>query len=95
MYATNMGGLAPFGVEGWRFVLFSVSILSVCCGILNAIFVYDPTFERQQQQQREKAGFPHSPTRGQSQQAAGALGVLKSAMHDIAVVMRIPTFTLM
>ena len=33
IYATNIGGVRPFGVEGWRFAFFSVAMISIVIGV--------------------------------------------------------------
>lgn len=32
IYATNMGGARPFGIEGWRFAFFTVAMVSIVIG---------------------------------------------------------------
>lgn len=33
IYATNMGSLRPFGIEGWRVAFFSVAMVSIVIGV--------------------------------------------------------------
>ena len=52
LYATNVGALHPLGLDGWRFVFYSVASVSILVGLLNAKYVFDPGWHAQQQQQR-------------------------------------------
>lgn len=42
MYATNAGGQQRMGIEGWRFVMFTVGLYSICVGLMNLALVKDP-----------------------------------------------------
>lgn len=51
LYATNIGGLHPLGIEGWRFAFLSVGLLSATIGkhtpfvlvmLANTVFVPVP-----------------------------------------------------
>jgi MFS family permease len=93
LYATNIGSLQPFGIDGWRFVFYSVAATSILVGILNALYVHDPTYHQHQQQHIE----PQSPQQQQQQEQKGPklnLALLKSTFLDISSVMRIPTFAI-
>lgn len=46
LYATNLGSLNPLGIEGWRFVFSSVALLSAVAGLLNYVYVHDPTWKQ-------------------------------------------------
>lgn len=46
LYATNLGSLNPLGIEGWRFVFSSVALLSAVAGLLNYMYVHDPTWKQ-------------------------------------------------
>ena len=96
LYATNVGAYKPLGIEGWRFVFFSVSIISGVSGILNHLFVYDPSFE----ERSNNSGFntTNGTPLGGEELATGKakldLQFIKTMARDIWNVMKIPTFSL-
>ena len=45
LYATNIGGLTPLGLEGWRFAFLSVAVVSALIGGLTFFLGHDPRFE--------------------------------------------------
>ncbi|WPT16723.1 hypothetical protein PSENEW3_00004731 [Picochlorum sp. SENEW3] len=80
LYATNLGAYTPLGIEGWRFVFFSVSALSALAGILNHLFVHDAAFEDKERDAESSGGV--------------SVDSLKSIAMQIGGVMKIPTFSL-
>lgn len=60
LYATNLGAHTPFGIEGWRFVFLSVSLISLGSGILNHMYVKDEMFENRLR--RREIGGVSTPT---------------------------------
>jgi MFS family permease len=102
LYATNVGSLqpGPFGIDGWRFVFYSVAATSILVGVLNALYVHDPSYHQHQQTQNEQHQSHASPQQQQRQnfiQPAGPTlnaALLKSTFLDICSVMRIPTFAI-
>ncbi|PSC76181.1 MFS general substrate transporter [Micractinium conductrix] len=96
LYATNTAAHDPFGIEGWRFVFFSVACVSAVAGLLNHLFVYDPTFERTKQQRQQPGGASGLSDGGGDALAGGGgerLGAtLKRLWGEVAGVVRIPTF---
>jgi predicted MFS family arabinose efflux permease len=58
LYATNMGAHTPFGMEGWRFVFLSVSLVSAVTGVLNHMYVRDEAFE-ERARRRDMAESTH------------------------------------
>lgn len=54
LYATNVGALRPLGMDGWRFVFYSVASISILVGLLNARYVFDPSYHALQQQRRRQ-----------------------------------------
>ena len=83
LYATNVGSLRPFDLDGWRFVFYSVAATSILVGILNALYVHDPSYLQHQQEQYASTGSPKLN-----------IALLKTTVSDIASVMRIPTFAI-
>ncbi|KAL4545028.1 hypothetical protein Ndes2526B_g02147 [Nannochloris sp. 'desiccata'] len=92
LYATNVGSLRPFGIDGWRFVFYSVAATSILVGVLNALYVHDPSYQQHHQQQLHV-----SPLQQQNNGHSGPklnAALLKSTFLDISSVMRIPTFAI-
>jgi predicted MFS family arabinose efflux permease len=110
LYATNVGALRPLGIDGWRFVFYSVAGCSIFVGILNLLYVHDPSYHQHQQTQ-----YQQNHQHQQQQQQHGHLpplqqhlnnttttttgpklnfALLKYTFLDIARVMRIPTFAI-
>ncbi|KAI3430502.1 hypothetical protein D9Q98_005097 [Chlorella vulgaris] len=83
LYATNTAAHDPLGIEGWRFVFFSVAVVSALTGLLNFLFVHDPTFQQAQHQRAAQQAGPN-PEKG------GA--TLRRLAGEMGQVMRIPTF---
>lgn len=84
LYATNMGAYQPLGIDGWRFVFFSVSCLSCIAGVLNYCFSYDPTWKKPE---------PHHHS--EHTWSTSQMGVtLRCTARQIMDVMRIPTFSI-
>ncbi|KAK9845923.1 hypothetical protein WJX81_006083 [Elliptochloris bilobata] len=46
LYATNVGTLRPFGLEGWRFAFVILGVISACIGVVNFFFSADPRCSR-------------------------------------------------
>ena len=92
VYATNMGALQPFGIAGWRFTFFSVAVASVVVGVLNAMYVHDPTYAPQQLQQQSHTQLQGNASTVVPPKLNAAL--LRSTFVDIGSVMRIPTFAI-
>ncbi len=42
LYATNMGGKSPFGMEGWRFAFNTIAAVSVLTGAAALLYAVDP-----------------------------------------------------
>ena len=69
-------------MEGWRFVFLTVAALSTVTGVLNWLFVVDPSFQpRGASSSPEGTGGKAAPT-------------AKSLWRDVRSVIRIPTFAL-
>lgn len=45
LYATNVAGLSPWGVEGWRVVFVSIGVVSVVVGVVAYKLGHDPRYE--------------------------------------------------
>lgn len=97
LYATNVGSLQPFGIDGWRFVFYSVATTSIIVGILNALYVHDPSYQQHLQTQNLQQTSPqHQQQQNYIEHAGPKLNaaLLKSTFLDICSVMRIPTFAI-
>jgi len=97
LYATNLGAYKPLGIEGWRFVFLSVSVISGVSGILNHLFVYDPSFEERSGNSgyNTSDGIPLGIDEAANSNAAKLdLQFVKSMAKDIWNVMKVPTFSL-
>lgn len=46
VYATNMGGHRPYGMDGWRFAFHTVAVVSIIMGILALLYAVDPRASR-------------------------------------------------
>lgn len=91
LYATNMGSHSPFGIDGWRFVFVSVSLVSAVTGILNHVYVRDDTFE-DRSRQRDLGRNEQSSSHNDDGQRI--LSRIKNVSQQILYVMKIPTFSL-
>ncbi|PRW32866.1 MFS general substrate transporter isoform A [Chlorella sorokiniana] len=103
LYATNTAAHSPLGMEGWRFVFLSVAVVSAITGLLNYLFVHDPTFHRHQQQQQQQQQLQQASSAagsldgsgsggGGGEKREGAVHTAKRLAREIGGVMRIPTF---
>ena len=54
LYATNLGGHRPLGLEGWRFAFLSLAAVSAAAGVANLLLTEDPQWAEQQQLQRQR-----------------------------------------
>lgn len=93
LYATNMGAHRPFGMEGWRFVFFSVSLVSAVTGILNHVYVKDETFE-ERTRCRDVDDSGQSISHNLSSDGRNVMSRIKIVSQHIVGVMKIPTFSL-
>ena len=89
LYATNVGAYAPLGIEGWRFVFLSVSLVSACAGVLNHMHVKDVAFDAKASSSADSA-----PRHSRSHSQNITMGKIKSIVSQIGDVMKIPTFSL-
>jgi MFS family permease len=103
LYATNVGSLRPFGIDGWRFVFYSVATTSIIVGLLNALYVHDPSYHQHQYQLQQQSSQTqiqaqtHQQNNNSTRSNQGPklnAALLKSTFLDIASVMRIPTFAI-
>lgn len=86
LYATNVGAYNPLGIEGWRFVFVSVSLLSAIVGVLNHLFVVDDAYlEKIKRDKQKNDAHEHSQSLGKR---------MKDIASQIGSVMKIPTFSL-
>ena len=89
LYATNVGAYAPLGIEGWRFVFLSVSVVSACAGVLNHQHVKDAAFDA-----KASTSADNLPRNSQSSTQRINMAKIKSIISQIGDVMKIPTFSL-
>ena len=54
LYATNLGGHRPLGMEGWRFAFLSLAAVSAAAGVANLLLTEDPQRAQQQQLLRQR-----------------------------------------
>jgi MFS family permease len=95
LYATNMGSHTPFGIDGWRFVFLSVSLVSAVTGVLNHMYVKDDAFEDRARQREEHEQGQSTPTRHSLSSDDGSIvSRIKTVSFQIVHVMKIPTFSL-
>ncbi len=45
VYATNLGGVSVWGVDGWRVVFVSIAVVSLCVGVVVYRVGHDPRYE--------------------------------------------------
>ena len=84
LYATNVGATRPFGMEGWRFVFISVATASILVGILNARYVFDPTWSSNNNN-TSSAMSPQQELQ-QHQGGGGGGGGMRANNNTIAIV---------
>lgn len=86
LYATNVGAFTPLGIDGWRFVFVSVSLLSAVVGVLNHVFVVDNAYL--EKAKRAKQNMDNSLSSG------SVSAQIRDIAAQIGSVVRIPTFAL-
>jgi len=79
LYATNMGHLTIWGMEGWRFVFVTVAALSITIGVLTALLAREPRLGSMSQLRVPGA-------KGEARAS------MWSTLCQAAVFMRLPTF---
>ncbi|WIA28672.1 hypothetical protein OEZ86_011208 [Tetradesmus obliquus] len=68
VFATNMGGLRPLGIDGWRAAFHCIALLSLIVGGLALLFASDPRrrgLPRRSLQQKHAGGGSSSSSRSQ------------------------------
>lgn len=103
LYATNTAAHTPLGIEGWRFVFFSVALASALAGLLCYLFAHDPTYKRHKQQVQQQGANGGSDGGGLEDSSGGGSGsgggggeslgaTLRRLFGEVMGVVRIPTF---
>ncbi|KAL4422801.1 hypothetical protein ABPG75_008998 [Micractinium tetrahymenae] len=106
LYATNTAAHSPLGIEGWRFVFFSVALTSALAGLLCYLFAHDPTYKRHKQQGQQQGPNGGSSSSGVLEDGGGGGGgggggssgretlgaTLRRLVGEVMGVVKIPTF---
>ena len=83
LFATNIGHVRPFGVEGWRIAFLSVAALSAVVGALNLVYSVDPRYKIEEPQYAQDPDIFKERPISMSRMAA-----------DVGSVLAVPSFVL-
>ena len=96
LFATNIGGRRPFGVEGWRWAFHVVAAVSLGTAWLVRRYAVDPGFDGKQEEKKARAAAMVASSKNLSLNGSGSGGdegvSLKTVVHSIRTVLRIPSF---
>ncbi len=100
MFFSTAGAHRPLGIEGWRFAFLTVAVVSVVVGLLNIIFVHDPSWaqhEAHETHEARGAGAAATSDGSGGQSGGGGRGSgmqvdLTALWQEIGSIMVIPTF---
>lgn len=81
LFATNMGHLRPFGIEGWRVAFLAVGAMSLLIGLFNIFAAVDPRY-------RAEPRYRQMPDVTKEHVSLRQMG------RDIASVLSVPTFVI-